>query len=436
MSNRTISSVAAALWTLAGTLVLAGPVAADDTIKVGFIGSFASDAGRSTLRGAQIAIDELNANGGVLGGKTIELVKADTGEDVTEGIKAYEYLAETEEVDFIVSGSIDDVSLGWLPRMVEYKIPTLDTWTSYIGIIDKLVDDYDAYKMYFMNVASDEALATLYVDFGKDILADKMGWSKVVILQEDTAFGNAINGLVTQLLAPEAGIEVVDTIVYDPATVDFSPIFTRAVDSGADFIYIIASVNSQVVSSQYVKLQVPLAMTGVNVSALGQEYWEDTGGAGGGISTLSPIPSVGFSLDPRSKAFADEYVERFGDSRPKFPHFNGFNAYWGVLQAFAAAEEAGGFELDKWVPAMESQDLILEKDGQLWLRYGFWKPGEVEERTGRTYPHNIRFDITAPYEDGAPSMVVIQWYEDGSSKVVYPPKYATGEFQVPSWVNE
>lgn len=378
---------------------------AADTVKIGFIGSFASDAGRSTLRGAEIAVEELNAAGGVLGGKTIELVKADTGEDVTEGIKAYEYLAETEEVEFIVSGSVDDVSLGWLPRMVEYKIPTLDTWTSSITIIDKLVEDYDSYKMYFMNVASDEALATLYVDFGKDILAKKMGWKKTIILQEDTAFGGAINGLVSGLLAPEAGIEIVDTIVYDPATVDFSPIFSRAVDSGADFIYIISSVNSQVVSSQYVKQQVPLAMTGVNVAALGQEYWEDTGGAGGGISTLSPVPSVGFTLDPMSRAFADKYIAKYGTERPKYPHFNGFNAYFGVKQAFAAAEEAGGFGLDKWVPAMENQDLKLEKDGQPWMRYAFWKPGEVEERTGRTYPHNLRFDITAPYDEDRKSVV-------------------------------
>lgn len=423
---------------LCGGLVLACATAsmAQADIKVGFIGSLASDAGRSTLRGAQIAIDELNEQGGALGGQKITMVEADTGEDVTEGIKAYEYLAETEEVDFIISGSIDDVSLGWLPRMVEYQIPTLDTWTSYIGIIDKVVEDYDSFKPYFMNVASDEALATLYVDFGKDILAEKMGWNSVVILQEDTAFGGAINGLVSQLLAPEAGIEVLDTIVYDVATVDFSPIFNRAVDSGADFIYIISSVNSQVVSSQYVKLQVPLAMTGVNVSALGQEYWEDTGGAGGGISTLSPVPSVGFALDPASKAFADEYVARYGDSRPKFPHFNGFNAYHGIKQAFAAAEQAGGFNNTSWVEAMEKQDIVLEKDGQLWLRYGFWQPGEVEPRTGRTYPHNVRFDITPPYEDGAPSMVVIQWYEDGSNAVVYPPKYATGEFQVPSWVKQ
>ncbi len=431
-----VSAVAAAAAIMAS--VFAYPAtAAEGPVVVGFLGSFASDTGRSTLRGAEIAIEELNAKGGVLGGRKIKLVKADTREDVTEGIKAYEYLAETEKVDFIISGSIDDVSLGWLPRMVEYKIPTLDTWTSYIGIIDKVVEEYETYKMYFMNVASDEALATLYIDFGKDILAGQMGWKKVVIMQEDTAFGGAINGLVKEVLAPEAGIEVLDTIVYDINTVDFAPIFNKIVNSDADFIYIISSVKGQVVSSQYVKLQVPLAMTGVNVGALGQEYWDDTGGAGGGISTLSPVPSVGFELDDRSQAFVDKYKAKYGDSRPRFPHFNGFNAYYGMYNAIAAAERAGGFSpLDKWVKEMEAEDIQIKKDGKMWLRYAFWKPGEIEPRTKRQYSHNIKFDITPPYDDGAPSMVVIQWYEDGTNAVIYPPKFATGKFQVPSWVKK
>ena len=411
-------------------LVAGAPALAD--IKVGFIGSLSSDTGLSTLRGAEIAIEELNAAGGVMG-QQITLVSADTAEDVTEGVKAYEYLAETEEVDFIISGSIDDVSLGRLPRMQEYQIPTLDTWTSYIGIIDMVVEDPEGMAPYFMNIASDEALATLYINFGADVLKAEMGFESVVILAEDTAFGGAITGLVTDALAPVAGIEVTDIITYDIGTNDFAPIFAKAEASGADFIYQVSSVNSQVISSQYVKLQVPMAMTGVNVSALGMEYWEDTGGAGGGISTLSPVPSVGFPLDPVSQAFVDTYQAKY-DSRPVIPHFNGFNAYHGVKQAMAAAEAAGGFEAQAWSKEMEKQDLILEKDGKLWLRYGFWGADEVEEVTQRTYPHNARFDLTAPYEDAQPSMVVVQWNEDGTVGVVYPKEYATQDFSLPSWV--
>ena len=152
----------------------------------------------------------------------------------------------------MISGSIDDVSLGWLPRMQEYRIPTLDTWTSYIGIIDMIVEDPDAMRPYFMNIASDEALATLYISFGADVLKAKMGFESVVVLAEDTAFGEAITGLVTAYLAPVAGIEVKEVISYDINTVDFAPVFAKAQNTGADFIYQISSVNSQVMSSQYV----------------------------------------------------------------------------------------------------------------------------------------------------------------------------------------
>ena len=418
---------------LSGTCIALMASAAGAEIKVGFIGSLSSDTGLSTLRGAEVAIEELNAAGGVMG-EQIVLVSADTGQDPTEGVRAYEYLAETEKVDFIISGSIDDVSLGWLPRMQEYRIPTLDTWTSYIGIIDMVVEDPDSMRPYFMNIASDEALATLYINFGADVLKEQMGWDSVVILAEDTAFGEAITGLVTEALAPVAGIEVKEIITYDVATVDFAPIFSRAQGTGADFIYQVSSVNSQVVSSQYVKLQVPMAMTGVNVAALGMEYWEDTGGAGGGISTLSPVPSVGFKLDPASQAFVDTYQAKY-DSRPVLPHFNGFNAYHGLKQAMAAAEAAGGFDnVEGWADAMKKQDLVLNMDGELWLRYAFWGDDEVEPVTGRTYPHNARFDLSEPFDEAQPSMVVVQWYEDGTAAVVYPEKYATGAFTVPSWV--
>ena len=435
--QRFIMTWVASLLMAAGMLTGLSAQAAKDPVIIGYIGSFDTDTGKSTIRGAEIAIEELNAAGGVLGGRPIKLVKADTREDVIEGIKAYEYLAETEKVEFIISGSIDDVSLGWLPRMAEYRIPTLDTWTSYVGIIDMVVNEYDKYKMYFMNVACDYALATLYVDFGKDILADKMGWKTTVVMQEDTAFGGGVFELVDQMLAPEAGIKIIDHIVYDTNTVDFSPIFNKAVKSKPDFIYLISSVRSQVPSSQYVKLQVPVPMTGINVAAFGKDFWNDTGQMGGGTSTLSPIPSVGFAMDDRTQAFVDKYEAKYGNSRPIFPHFNGFNAYYGIYNAFNAAERAGGFApLDAWVTEMENEDLKIYKDGKLWLRYAFWKPGEIEPRTQREYTHNIKFDITQPLDDGAPSMVVIQWYEDGTTAVVYPEKYKTGEFTVPSWIKQ
>ena len=405
-------------------------------VVIGFIGSFDSDAGKSTLRGAEIAIEEINAAGGMLDGRMIKLVKADTGEDVTEGIKAYEYLNEEEKVDFIISGSIDDVSLGWLPRMAEYKTPTLDTWTSAYAAIEKVATEYEKYKMYFMNCPTDYALGTQYVDFGKDVLAKKMGWKTSVIMQEDTAYGAGTYEFIKADILGTAGIEMVDHVVYDVNTVDFSPIFNKITKTNPDFVYLISSVNCVVPTSQYVKMQIPVPITGINVAAVGKEFWKDTGGMGGGMSTLMPPPTLGMDMDPRTDAFIKKYQSKY-KNRPVYPHFNGFNAYYGIYNAVSAANRAGGFKpLDAWVKEMENEDLKLYKDGKLWLRYAYYKPGEVEPRTGVAFTHNVKVDITQPLEDGHPSLIVIQWYEDGSVKCVYPPKYANGEFTVPPWVKK
>ena len=412
-------------------------LAAKKPVVVGFIGSFASDTGRSTLRGAEIAIEEMNAAGGVLGGRPIKLVKADSAEDVTEGIKAYEYLNESAKADFIISGSIDDVSLGWIPRMAEYRTPTLDTWTSSILAIEMVRNEYEKYKMYFMNIGCDYALGEVFMDFGKDILAKEMGWKSAVIMQEDTAYAAGVYEWIKDQIAPAAGIEIVDHVVYDVNSVDFSPVYNKIIKTNPDFIYLISSVKSQVPSSQYVKLQVPIPITGINVSAFGMEYWDDTGGMGGGMSTLVPPPSLGMELDPRTQKFLDKYKAKYGNSRPRYPHFNGFNAYYGMYNAMMAAERAGGFKpLDKWVKEMENADIKLYKDGQLWFRDAYWKPGEKEPKTGLTFPHNNRFDISPPLDEGHPPMVVIQWYQDGSVNTIYPKKYAAGEFKVPAWIKK
>lgn len=431
------------IWTLtaASVFLLSAVInpafsASKPPVVIGFIGSFNSDSGKSTLRGAEIAIEELNAKGGILGGRQIKLVKADTAEDVTEGIKAYEYLNEQEKVDFIISGSIDDVSLGWMPRMAEYRTPTLDTWTSAISAIEKVRDEYEKYKMYFMNCPTDYALGTQYVDFGKDVLAKKMNWKTAVIMQEDTAYGAGTYEFIKGDILDTAGINMLDHIVYDVNTVDFSPIYNKIIQTKPDFIYLISSVKCVVPTSQYVKLQVPIPITGINVAAVGKEFWKDTGGMGGGMSTLMPPPTLGMDMDPRTEAFIKKYQAEYKD-RPVFPHFNGFNAYYGIYNAVSAAERAGGFKpLDAWVKEMENEDLKLYKDGQLWLRYAYWKPGEVEPRTGMTFPHNVKFDITPPLNDGHPSLIVIQWYTDGTVKCVYPPKYANGEFTIPPWIKK
>ena len=409
-----------------------------EPVKIGYIGCFAYDSGRSSERSAEIAIEEFNAAGGILGGRQIEYVKADTGGDVTEGVKAYEYLNEVEDVDFIISGCIDDVSLGWMPRMAEYEMPTLDTWTSAVKAIEMVRDDYEHYKYYFLNFPCDWLLAVGYLDFGKEVLKEEMGWDTFVLFQEDTAYAAGVAEFIVAEVGPWAGLELIDHVVYDVETVDFSPIYAGIVAKNPDFIYHISSVNCVVPTAQYVELQVPVPITGINVAAFGMEYWEDTGGMGGGISTLQPAPCMGMEHDPRTLAFLDKYTARYAGNRPEYPHFNGFNAYYGIYQAVEAAERvyaaglgSGFYPRDAWIEEMEDAEITLLRDGGPWYKYCFYKPGEVEPITGEEFPHNGKMDFEGI--EGFPSVVVVQWYEDGTVKCIWPPKYALGEMTIPAW---
>jgi ABC-type branched-subunit amino acid transport system substrate-binding protein len=384
------------------------------------------------MRGVEIAVDELNEAGGILGGRPLELVMADSAEDVTEGIKAYEYLNEAKKVDFIISGCVDDVSLAWMPRLAEYKTPTLDTWTSAIRAIEMVRDEYEKYKSYFV-CNNDYQMGIGMIDFAQTILVEKMGWKTCVLFQEDTAYAAGVAEFVVAELMPSAGIEILDHIVYDVETVDYTPLYSKIVDIDPDFIYTISSVNSLVPAAQYVKLQIPIPITGLSAAAIGADFWQDTGGMGAGISTFSPPPPVlGAELDPRSQEFINKYKERY-TSRPILPHFNGLHGYYGVYQMVEAAERAGGFEpLDAWVREMEKTDFKLYKDGELWFRWAYYEPGEVEPMTGLTFPHSIEFELTG--EEAMPCMQGVQWYPDGTAKVMYPPKFATGEFITPLWI--
>jgi len=86
-----LASVAAAAALLLGACGGGGSDdASDDVIKLGMIGPYSGtygDIGPSIERGAQIAVDQLNADGGVLG-KKIELVKVDDQGDPEKSAKA------------------------------------------------------------------------------------------------------------------------------------------------------------------------------------------------------------------------------------------------------------------------------------------------------------------------------------------------------------
>ena len=108
--------------------VFAGGSAEDRTDPIGFGGVWplGDITGEEGSNGAQLAIDEINAAGGLLG-RPVELVVIDSEFSPEKGAAAIERLATIEEADFFVGGMSSGVHLGQIPAMKRYRKITM--WT-------------------------------------------------------------------------------------------------------------------------------------------------------------------------------------------------------------------------------------------------------------------------------------------------------------------
>src|SRR2546422_9084575 len=76
-------------------------VPAQEPIKIGIVGPHSGPAaydGQSTLVGAQVAAEEINHAGGLLGGRKIEIVAADTRGIPAESVSAYRKVVTQDRV--------------------------------------------------------------------------------------------------------------------------------------------------------------------------------------------------------------------------------------------------------------------------------------------------------------------------------------------------
>jgi ABC-type branched-subunit amino acid transport system substrate-binding protein len=93
-------------------------------IKVGVIGpmsGFESFIGPDILKGVQVAVDQINANGGILG-RQVQIVTADTGGDAVDAVPALRKLINVDQVNLIVGPSSLEAQ-AVLPILQQSKIP-------------------------------------------------------------------------------------------------------------------------------------------------------------------------------------------------------------------------------------------------------------------------------------------------------------------------
>src|SRR5499426_4569795 len=113
-------------------LLAASPAWAQQTIKVGLVTALSGQsarAGEAITRGLQVAIDEINAKGGVLGRK-LELVRRDDEATPAKGVIAARELLFKEKVAVLFGGLDTPVSLAIVPIVNENKMIFIGPWAA------------------------------------------------------------------------------------------------------------------------------------------------------------------------------------------------------------------------------------------------------------------------------------------------------------------
>src|SRR5829696_7408899 len=229
---------------IAALLTAALPAFAADSIKIGLVTALSGQsarAGEALTRGITIAIDELNAGGGVLGRK-FELVTRDDEAVPAKGVIAARELVYKEKVAVLFGGLDTPVSIAIVPIMNEAKVPFMGPWAAGTPITKNGADPNYVFRVSAVDEIVDKAMLQ-YAQ--KTFNAKNCG---MILVNNPWGESNE-KGLTAALAAKNmkaAGIEK-----FEGNDVDVVPQLTRLKSAGADCLFLVGNVgpSAQVVKS-------------------------------------------------------------------------------------------------------------------------------------------------------------------------------------------
>ena len=225
-------------------LAAALPAHAQETIKIGLVTALSGQsarAGEAITRGLQVAIDEINARGGVLK-KKLELVRRDDEATPAKGVIAARELIFKEKVTVLFGGLDTPVSLAIVPIVNQEKLPFMGPWAAGTPITRNGANPNFVFRVSAVDEIVDKAMLQ-YAQ--KTFNAKNCG---MILVNNPWGESNE-KGLTAALAAKgmrPAGIEK-----FEGNDVDVVPQLSRLKAAGADCLFLVGNVgpSAQVVKS-------------------------------------------------------------------------------------------------------------------------------------------------------------------------------------------
>ncbi|MCP1488180.1 MULTISPECIES: ABC transporter substrate-binding protein [Pseudomonas] len=312
-----------------------GAQAAEPPIKIGLVAALSGQSaksGEALTRGLTMAINEVNASGGVLG-RPLELVRRDDESNPSKGILAARELVQREKVAVLFGGLDTPVSLAIVPLVNQMKVPFMGIWAAGTKITENGAADNYVFRVSAVDELVDEALVKYGVDHG-------MKKPGMILINNPWGESNeaGLKRALEKRGMASAGVERIQD-----SDLDVVPQLTRLKNAGADTLLLVGNVSP---SAQVVK---SLDRMGWDVPVV--SHWGPAGGrfgelAGPNASRVHFIQTYVFT--EHNSAKGDALLAALKTAYPQIktladvtPAVGIANAYDGLHLAALAMAKAG-----------------------------------------------------------------------------------------------
>ncbi len=316
------------------SLVLVTPAFAEETIKIGAVQpltDWGAAEGHYIKDGATIAIDKINAAGGV-NGKKLELIVEDGRNDPADSLNATQKLINRNKVSALFGAWLSSATLAIIPTTMRYGIPLVVETSG----ADEIT--YPKKKHVFRTAVlfSQEAAAS------KKALQE-LGVKKVAFIAQDNDFGR---GSVREMQKMMKGINVDTSEVFyvDASSNDFYPQLTKIKNSDADFIII---THGNQGTSKILEQKAELGVKQPTLATGGSVWPHTIARLNGGLPTKGSYYLVFFAADyPQYSANPKEAEEYVAEWKKRGHAWDGVQegsrGYEAVMTIAEGIKNAGG----------------------------------------------------------------------------------------------
>ena len=317
--------------------------ATGDTIKIGGLAPLTGDVsvyGVAVDNGVKMAVEEINADGGVLG-KQIEYIVYDEKGDATEAVNAYNKLVQSDNVVAIVGDVTSNPTLAVAQQAAKEKIPLITA----SGTAENITQaGENIFRACFIDPFQGELMAS----YASKKLEKK---TAAIIYNISDDYSKGLYEAF-EAAAGDLGIEVVQVEGYGKGTVDFKAQLTNIKSKNPDVIFL------PVYYQDVALIAVQAKELGIEAQFLGADGWD---GVIGQVdeSNMDAVNGAYFcsqysaqSDDPNLQAFLSKYKETYGMDASQFAVL-GYDAMKMLAQAIS---EAGSTDSAAITSAMAAID--------------------------------------------------------------------------------